>query len=554
MITKYIFGDFFKHEKKVIIFWTLSILVFYIFQIGVLPSLFGRLSTNINKLKTDWSLDFQNLNTLTYLVIFVIIMIVIAGFEKLKKDFESYMQPKYLLYLRKIILEKILDRYSHDFKDLNKGDLVTRIVTISNGIWDSIYIFANSIFQRVIAILITIIYFFILDWRLGLIILICSFVYLLIFNKNIKRGMKLSVVKEKKVFELSEQLNDQLSNLMNVYINNQQQNVIKRSNHYLAKYGQSITKEVKTYGNIFLINNSLLIIISLLMLSISYYLLYTKKVSTAAFISILIVIGMFIHNGYLINQESYPFIIKMAPLISSRNFLSNIFKDTNSGIFKKNITGSIQFKNIYFRYSKDQKFILNNFNLVIKPKQKIAVLGQSGSGKSTICKLLLQFYQPEKGKILIDNSPIENYESDFLRQNITYVNQKTQLFNKNIMSNIQFGNDSSDQQVKELISKYQLDIFNNLSHDVYSEAGVEGANLSLGMQKIVIILRGILRPGKIIIFDEPLAGLDAKTRKKVIRLIKDTCQDKTVIIVTHDQEIIPYVDKVVKLHQVNNQS
>ena len=153
--------------------------------------------------------------------------------------------------------------------------------------------------------------------------------------------MKLSVVKEKKVFELSEQLNDQLSNLMNVYINNQQQNVINRSNHYLSKYGQSITKEVKTYGNIFLINNSLLIVISLVMLTISYYLLYTKKISTAAFISIIIVIGMFIHNGYLINQESYPFIIKMAPLI---------------------------------RYSKDQKFILNYFNLVIKPKQKIAVL------------------------------------------------------------------------------------------------------------------------------------------------------------------------------------
>lgn len=554
MITKYIFGDFFKHEKKVIIFWTLSILVFYIFQIGVLPSLFGRLSTNINKLKTNWSLDFRNMNTLTYLVIFVFIMIVIAGFEKIKKDFESYMQPKYLLYLRKKILEKILERYSHDFKDLNKGDLVTRIVTISNGIWDSIYIFANSIFQRVIAILITIVYFFILDWRLGILLLICSGVYLFVFNKNIKRGMKLSIVKEQKVFQLSEQLNDQLSNLMNVYINNQQQNVINRSNHYLSKYGQSISKEVKAYGNIFLINNSLLIVISLIMLTISYYLLYTKKVSTAAFISILIVIGMFIHNGYLINQESYPFIIKMAPLISSRNFLSNIFKDTHSGNLKKVITGRIQFKNIYFRYSKDQKFILKNFNLIIQPKQKIAVLGQSGSGKSTICKLLLQFYKPEKGKILIDGNPIENYESDFLRQNITYVNQKTQLFNKNVMSNIQFGNDSSDQQVKDLINKYQLDIFNNLGHDVYSEAGVEGANLSLGMQKIVIILRGILRPGKIILFDEPLAGLDAKTRKNVIRLIKDTCQDKTVIIVTHDQEIIPYVDKVVKLHQVNNQS
>ena len=213
MIKKYIFTDFFKHQKKTIVFWTLSILVFYIFQIGVLPHLFGGLSTNINKLKTDFRVDFKNLNTLTYLLIFLFIMIVISLFEKLKKNFESYIQPRYLLYLRKVILEKILKRYSQDFKDLNKGDLVTRIVAISNGIWDSIYIFANTIFQRVIAIVITIIYFFFNDWRLGLIILVFSVVYLYVFQKNIMRALILSVKKEDKVFELSEQLNDQLSNI-----------------------------------------------------------------------------------------------------------------------------------------------------------------------------------------------------------------------------------------------------------------------------------------------------------------------------------------------------
>ena len=554
MINKYVFNNFFKHEKKTLIFWTLSILIFYIFQIGVLPHLFGNLSTQINQLKTNFKLDFKKLNTLTYLVIFIVIMILISLFEKLKKNFEAYIQPKYLLYIRRTILEKILNRYSHDFKELNKGDLVTRIVTISNGIWDSIYIFANTIFQRVIAILITIIYFFCNDWRLGVVILICSCLYLYVFQRNVMKALSLSVNKEKKVFELSEQLNDQLSNLMNVYINNQEKNIINKSNYFLSKYGESIEKEVNTYGDIFLVNNSLLIIISVIMLAISYYQLYSGNITTAIFISILIVIGMFIHNGYLINQESYPFIVKMAPLISSRQFLENIFKDTSSGNYKEEVRGSISFKNVYFRYTKDQQYILNNFNLIIKPKQKIAILGQSGSGKSTICKLLLQFYQPEKGKILIDGNPIQKYQSEFLRKNIVYVNQKTQLFNKNIITNIRFGNDSSDEKILELINKYNLDIFNNLSNSVYSEAGVEGSNLSLGMQKVVIILRGILRSGKVILFDEPLSGLDKKTRQNVIRLIKDTCKNKTVIIVTHDQEIIPYVDKVVKLHQVNNQS
>ena len=87
MINKYVFNNFFKHEKKTLIFWTLSILIFYIFQIGVLPHLFGNLSTQINQLKTNFKLDFKKLNTITYLVIFIVIMILISLFEKLKKKF-----------------------------------------------------------------------------------------------------------------------------------------------------------------------------------------------------------------------------------------------------------------------------------------------------------------------------------------------------------------------------------------------------------------------------------------------------------------------------------
>ena len=101
------------------------------------------------------------------------------------------------------------------------------------------------------------------------------------------------------------------------------------------------------------------------------------------------------------------------------------------------------------------------------------------------------------------------------------------------------------------MKKYGLDsVYSSLENGVHSNAGVNGTNLSLGMQKVVIILRGIIKKYNIIIFDEPLAGLDSKTRVKVMNLIKDYCDGKTVMIITHDKEIIPYCDEVININEI----
>ena len=103
----------------------------------------------------------------------------------------------------------------------------------------------------------------------------------------------------------------------------------------------------------------------------------------------------------------------------------------------------------------------------------------------------------------------------------------------------------------DLLNKYDLNTtFSKLEYGINSNAGVNGTNLSLGMQKVVIILRGIIKKYNIIIFDEPLAGLDSKTRVKVMNLIKDYCNGKTVMIITHDKEIIPYCDEVININEI----
>ena len=232
-----------------------------------------------------------------------------------------------------------------------------------------------------------------------------------------------------------------------------------------------------------------------------------------------------------------------------------IYISFTKNIYKKitDITkGDIQFKNVYFSYNNNDP-ILENINLNISSGTKLAIMGRSGSGKSTLSKLLLKFY-PYKGNILINNQELKNINTNYLRSKILYCNQKTMLYDKTVIENIKYGNNATDDEILEILKNYELlEIFNGLKNGIYSDSGVQGNELSHGMQKIVILLRTILKVNDalIIIFDEPLAGLDEHTRKKVIKLINDYCKTKTLIIITHDKEILPHVDKVIDLSKIN---
>ena len=110
-------------------------------------------------------------------------------------------------------------------------------------------------------------------------------------------------------------------------------------------------------------------------------------------------------------------------------------------------------------------------------------------------------------------------------------------------------------RTRKLIDEYGLrDIFSDIDGNIDGEAGVHGGNLSLGMSKTIMILRGILRSKKIVVFDEPLAGLDSNSRKKILTLIEEKCRNKTVIIISHNQKLLPYVDRTIRLSDYTNKN
>ena len=196
-----------------------------------------------------------------------------------------------------------------------------------------------------------------------------------------------------------------------------------------------------------------------------------------------------------------------------------------------------------------------NFSLKIKDNEKIGIVGRSGTGKTTLMKMLINLHTPEKGEILIDNKNIANISKKSLRNHVNYVNQKTNLFNDTLMYNLKYGNEKSELEIEKILKLYKLEeIYSELNDGYKTEVGINGGNLSGGMQKVTTLVRSILKPCGIIIFDEPLAGLDEKTRKKVMKMIFNECKDKTIIVITHDKEILPYLDRVININEIQDKS
>ena len=289
-----------------------------------------------------------------------------------------------------------------------------------------------------------------------------------------------------------------------------------------------------------------------------YNLLKTKKIKLKEGIVIILILGQYINYFMWVNSAwVHNITYKMGIIEGSREFLEKIFKPTSNRTKENCINrGGIQVKNMYYKFSKkSDEYLFENLNWTIGGGEKVALLGRSGTGKSTLMKLLINLYPAEKGSIYIDGVNIKEIKVEYLRSQINYINQRTNLFNETVLYNMKYGNDNiTDEELIEKLKKYNLDsVFSELPDGINAKAGIHGGNLSGGMQKVTMLMRGILRPSKIVLIDEPLSGLDANTRLKAIDMIMQECRNKTLIVITHDEEILPHMDKTVDIKELQNQ-
>lgn len=243
-------------------------------------------------------------------------------------------------------------------------------------------------------------------------------------------------------------------------------------------------------------------------------------------------------------------IVRMA-VTSSQRLLDFMNEETDidenlEGI-EKVLDGEVKFENVSFSYGKGS-LVLKNISFEIKSGQTVAIVGTTGSGKTTLTKLISRLYDVNEGKILIDNIDVRDYALDSLRSQISYIEQDVFLFSTTVFDNIAFGRVSSLEEIEIAAKQAQAHQFISEFPEGYnSEVGERGVQLSGGERQRIAIARAFLTNPRILILDDSTSAIDSSTEDKIQRAIHNILKDRTTIIITHRLSQIRWADLIIVL-------
>lgn len=237
----------------------------------------------------------------------------------------------------------------------------------------------------------------------------------------------------------------------------------------------------------------------------------------------------------------------------------NEFMDKKSGIINKNfenynIQGNIEFRNVSYVYPNTGIKALDNISFTVKAGESLAIMGKTGSGKSTIALLLCRLIDPTEGKILIDGKDLKEHNLENYRNAIGYIPQESYLFSDSIENNIGF---AIDQPTHEKVVKYAkiADVDKNIigfKEQYNTMVGERGVMLSGGQKQRICIARALIKDPSIIIFDDSLSALDTETEQNILENIDRKITNATSIIITHRESSAQRADKIINLTEINN--
>lgn len=225
---------------------------------------------------------------------------------------------------------------------------------------------------------------------------------------------------------------------------------------------------------------------------------------------------------------------------------------THTKNWPNEFNGRIEFRNVTFTYQNGEgntSPVLTNLSFTVEPNQKVALVGPTGCGKTTIAKLLLRLYEPQEGTILIDGKNIQDYQLEELRRKIGYVEQDIYLFSQTIRENIAFGQQNATQD--EIISVAKLaqvdDFVQKFSEEYNTIVGERGTRLSGGEKQRIAIARAFLTNPAILLLDDSVSAIDSETEEKIGRAMDNIIKNRTTLIITHRLYTIRTSDKILVL-------
>ena len=495
-----------------------------------------------------------------------IVWVFICIFYVIKIRLEYKVIPKFLSFIRKKLFQNYIVMNETNFNDSNITDDVNNILELTRNLREIFLWVCESLIPIIIIMVVVNLYFLYKYPIVGVVNIVCNIVNSILSYFSYSKLIDVANIRMEKYILMVNKLDESFNNMFNAYLNNKIDDAVQMNANIEQDYYDSFLEqmeELEMFSTKLKVNNYFFAFICLYML----FRRYSKK----DFIDALLIFTFYLSTLEGLTSDIPYIVVLLGNVLRASKQLLKDNKDIASISVRpkyqynlENFKGNIKIENVSFKYPKmlsatddEPQYVFKDFTLDIPAKSKVAIVARSGSGKTTLMKLLLNFYSPEKGKILLDNLDLKNIDPVSVRKNINYINQRTLLIKDTIMNNIKYGNDKTDDEVVQILKKYDLlKIFNPPQNKPESclqnmvEKG--GINISMGMQKVIFLVRGILRDGIVFIFDEPLTSIDSNTRNNVLNMIKDKTANKTLIIITHDMEVAKIVDRVVDINKLNN--
>lgn len=500
------------------------------------------------------NMNISKIKEITLLLIFL--YVCSALFTYIQSICMANVSNKFAKKLRTNISKKINKLPLKYFDNHQSGDILSRVTndvdTISQSMNQSLVSFVSNITLFVG----TIIMMFVTNWVLALTAILSSLIGFLGMMLILKNSQKYFIQRQEELGNLNSHIEEIYSGLQVVKVYNGKEQSDKLFDEYNEKVCKSNQKSQFLSG---------------LMQPIMSF------IGNFGYVAVCIVGALLTLNGHITFGVIVAFItyvrlftVPLAQIAQATTQLQStaaaserVFefldetemsnqKNATKKLDKTKVKGKIEFKNVSFKYDEDGKTIINDFSAIAQPGQKIAIVGPTGAGKTTMVNLLMKFYEINSGDIKIDDVSIHDLTRENIHDLFTMVLQDTWLFEGTIKENIKYNTKNiNDEQIKEVCKKIGLDHFIRTLPNSYDSKLGENDSISIGQKQLLTIARGMLQSSPFLILDEATSNVDTRTEELVQKAMDKLTEGRTSFIIAHRLSTIKNADLILVMKDGN---
>ena len=496
-------------------------------------------------------------NSIQVALLFVVLLVIITF---LFKNLFNYLASHHIMHLkngvlrdlRKSMYDKIIELPISYYSEKRKGDIMARMLGDVNEVQNSFFSILELVVKEPLTIVFALVTMFFISLKLTLFVLIFMPISGYIISKVAKNLRAKSLEAQRESGFLISIVDESLGGLKVIKSYNAETN-------FKSRFNDSVTRLLNLSNSIGDKNNLATPLSEFLGITTIAALLWyggnlvlvDKTLNGSAFIVYLTLAFNILTPAKAISKASYA--VKNGLAAAERVFevleVENEITSKENAIIKATFEDKISLKNINFKY--EEEAVLKDFSLEVKKGQTVALVGQSGSGKSTIANLLTRFYDVNEGTILIDSVNIKDMNLQSLRGLMGLVTQDSILFNDTIKANISLGKlDATDDEIIEALKiANAYEFVKDLPLGIYTTIGDSGNKLSGGQKQRLSIARAVLKNPPIMILDEATSALDTESEKFVQVALENMMQNRTSIVIAHRLSTIQKADKIVVMQK-----